>query len=166
MEIIDFSWLFLPLLNGKGYAYHWRTHKMMTLDVNDSTGSLCIIPFCHSLQSCSRLWYCCCLCLYFSSHRRILCGITYFARFEGSMNWMFDWEVFCNFFFHNIKILGRKESVWKSTFSFQLEPTESSQRMSHTAGFPVRTRKTRFNSSVISWRLKKKVPKTFLDFFL
>lgn len=66
---------------------------------------------------------------------------------------------FVIFFFHNIKILGRKESVWKSTFSFQLEPTESSQRMSHTAGFPVRTRKTRFNSSVISWWLKKKYRK-------
>lgn len=39
---------------------------------------------------------------------------------------------------HN-KILARKESVSKSTF--QLKPIESSQRMSHTDGFPVRARR-------------------------
>lgn len=87
MEIIDFAWLFLPLINGEGYPSAISIHKMIPLDVNDSTGSLCIIPLYHlftaGLQKALILLL---LVFVFIFTYRMLCGIMYFARFENSMN--------------------------------------------------------------------------------
>lgn len=77
------------------------------------------------------------------------------------------WVCFFSSCFITLKYVEEKSLFQSQHFSFQLKPIESSQRMSHTAGFPVRTRKRRLNNFVILWRLRKgkKLVETFLDFF-
>lgn len=96
------------------------------------------------------------------AHRRVLQGWRALLPFN---NWMLNQEkkwfllfwcclgiAFFAFFFFNfmtLKCLEEKNLFQSQHFSFQLMAIESSQRMSHTAGFPVRTRKTRFKNLVV-----------------